>query len=167
MFTWLTRLLRRRYEAQDSPEPRLGISGAPLDAELLAASGKLLPSEAAADRLAQRERLHIGGENVLEQAVEAAIHGPYPTPDCLTPAEIEAYANQAISSYLAEHVPACPGCRALVSSVRPADQHLRAFQAALARRREYSPVPVMRIVGQVDEAIATTSEESAVAMTSG
>jgi hypothetical protein len=48
--------------------------------------------------------------------------------------------------------------------VRPADEHLRAFQAALARRREYRTVPFF-ILPQIDEAIATTSVETAIATT--
>jgi len=88
-------------------------------------------------------RLQISYEELLHQYSERLTNSTYPTPDCLTPQEVQTYSNGTeLSSEQQEHISACEPCRNLLVAARPSNEVLaplveqvRILAARAARRR--------------------------------
>lgn len=70
-------------------------------------------------------RLHMSYEKLLNEYSERLINSNYPTPDCLTPQEVQNYSNGTeLSSEQQDHISACEPCRNLLVAVRPTSEVL-------------------------------------------
>jgi hypothetical protein len=123
----------------------------------------LLAAEAAA------QRRGISVSQVLDEDFRQLENSTYPTPECLTPDEVEAFVTCQAESNKEEnewvemrksHLAICNGCQALLAAIQPSherrEQFNRALDAELERRPAPSPQPVRtRLVATAQAAYAT------------
>jgi hypothetical protein len=119
--------------------------------QIAESGGDLSPSVAAAQRLGRTSP--AGGVEFIRRVQPDVTSGPYPTAACLTPADLEEYSLGTLDAELIWHAGECPGCRSLVNSLRPPDEFVEMFQAALARCVAPS-APAERVRVRLDTALA-------------
>ena len=85
-------------------------------------SGKPLYLQAAESRAAA---LGISADQLLSEYSQRLVASSYPTPDCLTPDEVQAYSNGSnLSAEAQEHIASCESCRSLLEAARPSNEVL-------------------------------------------
>jgi hypothetical protein len=85
--------------------------------------------QAAETRAATR---NITPEQLLEEYATRLRDSCYPGPECLTPEEVQAIADDGPADSQQEHLAACPPCRQLVDAAHPSPKRL----GKLRRERE-------------------------------
>jgi len=137
---------------------RLGVS--PHEAERVDRSKPLflIAAEAAA------ERLGVSPEEVLDADLKRMDSSTYPTPECLTPDDVEdlveadlefgaavAFSQLPLSKAQLSHLESCDGCQTLVAACRPQrsrrDEFERVLDVELSRQSEVRGI--REFVGQV------------------
>lgn len=97
------------------------IIGATVPAEQTT-SEKPLYLQAAESRAAA---LGISADQLLAEYSQRLVASSYPTPDCLTPDEVQAYSNGSnLSAEEQEHIASCESCRSLLEAARPSSEVL-------------------------------------------
>jgi len=71
------------------------------------------------------DQLGMTYEELLNQYSERLISSNYPTPDCLTPEEVQSYSNGTeLSLEQQEHIITCEPCHKLLDDARPSSEVL-------------------------------------------
>ena len=88
---------------------------------------------------AARERareMGISPEQLLSKYSEALKTSTYPTPQCLTPEEVESCTNGALAEDRLKHVSDCKPCGELLTAVEPTNERFKELMEELHRKIE-------------------------------
>lgn len=136
----------QRIRARDLHKLFTPASGDELDALFREVVGEsedrnapLLPDKPFFLQAAERRAQASGSsaDELLEAYAKRLRESSYPTPDCLTPEDVQAVGEgTALPAGQAKHVAACEGCSNLLQRLHPSDDRSRAFLADVRQARE-------------------------------
>jgi len=117
-----TKDLESFYQLVMKDEPALESTG-----------GEPLYMQAARERARE---MGISSDQLLSQYSEALKSSTYPTPQCLTPEEVEPCTKGALSEDRLKHVSGCEPCRELLSGAEPTSDRFEDLMKELHRKIE-------------------------------